>query len=198
MTDDTDETGSWLADRRGLADPVYEPAEDSRLLAHAAVDHAKGRVLEVGTGSGWVAQQVSDAVGDARVVGSDVNPHACRAARDRGLSAVRADLLSAFPAESFDTVLFNPPYLPSDPEETLDDWQEQALAGGETGRAVIEPFLDDLLRVLAPDGHALLVVSSLAGFGEVVEYAAGLGFQAETVAEESFPFETLSVLRLFR
>ncbi|WP_394354266.1 HemK2/MTQ2 family protein methyltransferase [Halorarum salinum] len=185
-----------LAERRGLADPVYAPAEDSGLLAEAAAARARGTVLEVGTGSGWVAERVADVDGVERVVGSDVNPHACRRARDRGVEAVCANLLDPFRGAAFDAVLFNPPYLPTDPDAEWDDWQEAALSGGASGRDLIEPFLDDAGRVLAPSGVALLLVSSLAGFGEVIEYALDGGFRAETVREESFPYETLSVLAL--
>ncbi|WP_435128870.1 HemK2/MTQ2 family protein methyltransferase [Halobaculum sp. D14] len=185
-----------LAARRGLGDPVYAPAEDSGLLAEAGAERARGVALEVGTGSGWVAAQVRDRADVERVVGSDVNPHACEQARDRGVEAVRADLLAPFAADSVDTVLFNPPYLPTDPDAEWDDWQEAALSGGESGRELIEPFLDDVARVLRPGGVVLLLVSSLTGFGAVVEYAVDAGFDAETVVEESYPFESLSVLAL--
>ncbi len=192
----SDENGSWLADRYDLADPVYEPAEDSQLLADAATDHAHGTVVEVGTGSGWVAEQIRASDRVSRVVGSDINPHACRAAVDRDIEAVRADLVAAFTTDAIDTVVFNPPYLPTDDDAGVDDWQERALAGGTSGRAVIEPFLSAVGRVVAPGGCVLLVVSSLAGFGAVVERAVDEGFRAETVREQSFPFETLSVLEL--
>ncbi|WP_049947935.1 HemK2/MTQ2 family protein methyltransferase [Candidatus Halobonum tyrrellensis] len=185
-----------MAERRGLGDPVYAPAEDSGLLAEAGVDRARGVVLEVGTGSGWVAERVRAAGAADRVLGSDLNPHACRAARERGAEAVRADLLDPFAADSLDAILFNPPYLPTDPDNEWDDWQEAALSGGESGRDLIEPFLDDAARPLRPDGLVLLLVSSLTGFPEVVEYAVSQGFDAETVAEESYPYETLSVLAL--
>lgn len=187
-----------LTERRGRDGDVYQPAEDSGLLAEAARETvAGGTVLEVGTGSGWVARQVADATG-ARVVASDVNPHACRAARERGLAVVRGNLLTPFGAGAFDAVLFNPPYLPTDPENEWDDWMEQALSGGESGRALIGPFLDDLPRVLAPGGHALLLVSSLTGFEAVLDLVADAGFGHERVVEESFPFETLTVLKLVR
>ncbi|WP_284014140.1 HemK2/MTQ2 family protein methyltransferase [Halobaculum litoreum] len=189
-------TRDSLAARRGLDAPVYAPAEDSGLLAEAAVEHARGATLEVGTGSGWVAERVRTESDATRVIGSDVNPHAARRARDRGVEAVRADLLGPFRDGALDTVLFNPPYLPTDPDNEWDDWQEAALSGGESGRDLIEPFLDDLPRALAPDGVALLLVSSLTGFADVVEYAVDAGFRAETVAEESYPFETLSILAL--
>ena len=185
-----------LAERRGLDEAVvYQPAEDSGLLAEAAVEAARGRVLEVGTGSGWVAQQVAEERG-LDVVGSDLNPHAAREARDRGVEGVVADLLAPFRADAFDTVCFNPPYLPTDPDNEWDDWMEHALSGGESGRELIEPFLNDVGRVLAPDGVVLLLVSSLTGYEAVLTLAADAGFEADPVVEESFPFETLTVLAL--
>lgn len=176
---------------------VYEPAEDSALLATAARDAvgAGERVLDVGTGSGYVAARVAET--GAAVVGSDRNPHACRRARDAGVPAVRADLLAAFREGAFDAVLFNPPYLPTDPDHEWDDWMEQALSGGPEGRAVVEPFLDDVARVLAPGGRVFLLVSTLTDLDAVREYARERGLSSEVVAEESRPFERLVVLRLW-
>jgi release factor glutamine methyltransferase len=211
-----------LAELRDVEDAetaVYQPAEDSRLLAAVAGEHvaADDRVLEVGTGSGYVAETVANETG-ASVVGSDVNPHACEQARERGIAAVRADLVSPFRDGTFDAVLFNPPYLPAhDPvDEAADDapeenhadppasddgdhsvdWMERALSGGESGRAVIEPFLDAVGRVLTPDGRVFLLVSSLTDIEAVVDRAAENGFSAVALRDESFPFETLTVLKL--
>jgi release factor glutamine methyltransferase len=187
-----------LAARRGLDEAVvYQPAEDSGLLAEAAVEAAHGRVLEVGTGSGWVAEQIA-AERDLDVVGSDLNPHAARQARNRGVGAVVANLLAPFQADAFDTVCFNPPYLPTDPDNEWGDWMEHALSGGESGRELIEPFLADVGRVLAPGGVVLLLVSSLTGYDAVLELIEDAGFDHEVVVEDSFPFETLTVLALRR
>jgi release factor glutamine methyltransferase len=191
----SDDTRDALADRRGLEREVYQPAEDSRLLAEAAVDHARGRTLEVGTGSGWVAERIA-AETDAEVVASDYNPAACRQARDRGVQVVRADLVAPFHDGSLDTVAFNPPYLPTDPDNEWDDRMERALSGGESGREVIDPFLDTVGRVLRPGGRVLLLVSSLTGFDSVVARAEANGFAVSTVRQESYPFEVLSILRL--
>ncbi|MEE6210516.1 HemK2/MTQ2 family protein methyltransferase [Salarchaeum sp. III] len=189
---------SDLAERRGVETEVYQPAEDSRLLADVAVDEleADARVLEVGTGSGVVAERVRNA--GVNVVASDLNPHACRQARERGVPVVRADLVAPFRDGAFDAVLFNPPYLPADPDAERDDWLEVALTGGETGREVVEAFLDDVARVLAPDGFVLLLVSTLTGVEEVAEYAGDRGFSAVALRDESFPFETLTVLKFVR
>jgi release factor glutamine methyltransferase len=183
-------------DERREREQVYQPAEDSDLLATAAVEGVAptDRVLDVGTGSGYVAAQVADT--GASVVGADTNPHACRQARENGIDTVRTDLTAAFASGTFDLVTFNPPYLPTTPDEAAGDWMEIALSGGENGRAVIEPFLTAVGRVLAPEGRVLLLVSSLSGIETITECAAEVGFDAETVATDSFPFETLSVLRL--
>ena len=198
MTESDDaESRSQLAERRGVDPAVYQPAEDSGLLAEAAVDSLSdpGTVLEVGTGSGWVAEQVAAETG-ARVVGSDLNPHACQQARERGVEAVRADLLDPFADDAFDAVLFNPPYLPTDPDNEWDDWMEHALSGGEDGRRLIVPFLREVERVLAPGGEVYLLVSSLTGYDIVVEFAEEAGFSVDEVVQESYPFEVLSILRL--
>jgi release factor glutamine methyltransferase len=186
-----------LAARRGLDSPVYDPAEDSRLLAETASERlgAGDVALDVGTGSGYVAATVAAETG-ATVHGCDVNPHACRRARDAGVPVVRTDLVSGFRDGAFDWVLFNPPYLPTPPEVEGDDWMEAALSGGEDGRRVVNPFLDSVGRVLAPGGRVLLLVSSLTGLEEVAGRAAANGLATARVAEESFPFERLVVLEL--
>jgi len=176
---------------------VYQPAEDSGLLAEAALEGAHGRVLEVGTGSGWVAARLATER-DLSVVGSDRNPHAAREAADRGVEAVIGDLLAPFRANAFDTVCFNPPYLPTAPDNEWDDWMEHALSGGEDGRRLIVPFLETVGRVLAPGGEVYLLVSSLTGYDEVVDLAREAGFDVEEIAQESYPFEVLSILQLRR
>lgn len=188
-----------LIDRRGIETAVYEPAEDSYLLVRTAVDHVDENdlVLDVGTGSGFVGATISRETG-ASAVAIDVNPFACERASRAGLSTVRGDLVSPFLADTFDVVLFNPPYLPTDPDDEWEDWMEVALSGGPTGRSVIESFLDEVSRVLSPRGRVFLLVSSLTGVEEVVVHAAKEGFSAIALADETFPYETLTVLKLIQ
>lgn len=191
MTDDQPK----LAERRDL-DQVYQPAEDSHLLAETARE-AVGpgeRALDVGAGSGYVATALAEA--GAAVLATDVNPLACRDARAAGLDVVQANLTAPFQDGVFDLVTFNPPYLPTPPEEAMDDWMERALSGGENGRAVIEPFLATVGRVLAPDGRVLLLVSTLTDIEAVRQLATDAGFSTRALAEESHPFERLVVLEI--
>jgi len=185
-----------LAELRDV-ETVYQPAEDSRLLADTVVEHvsADDRMLDVGTGSGYVGVRVGSETG-ATVVGSDLNPDACRQAAANGLGVVRGDMVEPFRDGSFDVVCCNPPYLPTPPGQEWDDPMERALSGGPDGRAVVDPFLASVGRVLKPDGEAFLLISTLTGPEEVREAAADSGLASSVVAEESHPFERLLVLRL--
>jgi len=178
-------------------DQVYPPAEDSDLLLRAALREVRpdDRVIEVGTGSGYVAAAVQDRV--ASLIATDINPYAVVVARARGVAVVRTDLVSGL-SSPFDLILFNPPYLPTLPEERLDDWLEYALDGGPTGRAVIERLVADVGRVLSPLGRILLLVSSLTDPDAVRELFARQGFVSFIVDTESLEGETLFVLRAMR
>jgi len=186
-----------LADLRGV-ETVYQPAEDSRLLAETAVERAGvgpgDLAVDVGTGSGYVAARIREETG-ARVAGLDINPDACRQTRDAGVPVFRADLLEPV-CGPVDLVVCNPPYLPTPPEQEWGDWMETALSGGEDGRAVVDRVLDTVGRVLAPDGRLLLLVSSLTDLDAVRGAAAAADLDAAVLAEESQPFERLFVLEL--
>ncbi len=175
---------------------VYQPEADTFLLLREARAEVKpgDRVLEIGTGSGLISAELARVTG---VVATDINPHAARCARGRGVEVIQSDLFSGVRG-TFDLVIFNPPYLPTQPDERIDDWLEYALDGGESGRVVIERFADGAGRVLAPGGRILLLVSSLTGPGGVQELFAARGFSSRRVAEETVEDEELYVLQITR
>jgi release factor glutamine methyltransferase len=175
---------------------VYSPEADTVLLLDAARAESKpgDRVLEIGTGSGLIAAEIARIT---RVVATDINPHAVLCAGRAGIDVVRTDLAAGIRG-SFDLVLFNPPYLPTLPEERVDDWLEYALDGGENGRVVIERFARHIGDVLAPGGRILLLVSSLTGPGEVQELFARCGYSAGIAMQQVVEDELLIVLRIIR
>ncbi len=115
-------------------------------------------VLDLGTGSGVGA--VAAAGRARRVVAVDLNPEAVRCARinvllnrveDR-VEVRLGDLFAATPGERFDVILFNPPYFRGVPRDALD------LAWRSVD--VVERFAAELSHHLAPEGWALVVLST--------------------------------------
>jgi release factor glutamine methyltransferase len=175
---------------------VYTPDADTYLLLDAALAEVKpgDRVLEVGTGSGLIAAGLARVTG---VVATDINPHAALCARKKGVEVVQSDLFCGI-RSTFDLILFNPPYLPTQIEERIDDWLEYALDGGENGRVVIERFSEHVCRVLAPGGRILLLISSLTGLPEVRDLFFQAGFVSEIILRKNVEDETLYVLKIVR
>jgi release factor glutamine methyltransferase len=110
---------------------VYQPEADTYLLLDAVRKEVRhgDRILEIGTGSGRISSELAKI---SRIVATDINPHAVVCAGMAGIDVVRTDLVSGLKGP-FDLVLFNPPYLPTQPEERINDWLELPLTAGKTG-----------------------------------------------------------------
>jgi len=197
MTGDDRDAGSGLAERRGLDEAVvYQPAEDSGLLAEAALRGARtsagGRH---GLGMGRPADRRG--AGSTRSAATSIRTRR-DGARERGVEGVVADLLSPYRADAFDTVCFNP-LSPDRPGQRVRVGRldgTRALGrrvGPRTHRAVPRR------RGARPRAGRRRPASSLAltGYDEVLALVEDAGFAAEPVVE-SFPFETLTVLALRR
>lgn len=176
-------------------DQVYMPEQDTYLLLKAALAEAGpgDQVLEVGCGSGLISSELTSKA--KSVLATDINPHAVRAAKARGVDVVRADLFLGIRGE-FDLILFNPPYLPTSLDERTGQLIDYALDGGEDGRETIARFLEELPHHLRSSGRALLLLSSLTGLDRVREMAAMRGFDSGVAATERCFFEQLHVLRI--
>ncbi len=168
-------------------DGVYYPREDSNMLARIVEKRASGDVLDLGTGSG--IQGITAALNGCTVTFSDIDENAVSVARQNaklnGINGifVFSDLFSNIKGR-FDTIIFNPPYLPSD------RIKEKALDGGKRGRELIERFLSEYKQHLKPGGIALLVESSFSG------YQKDVGSGAKVIAKAHYFFEDLVVLEL--
>lgn len=183
-----------------VPEEVYEPAEDTFLIARNLSVERGARVLDMGAGCGILA--VLAARNASRVVAVDINPQAVKCtlgnAAANGVSAkVEARLGNLFAVlkaeEVFDLIVFNAPYLPIDSGEGR-SWVEKAWAGGTTGRTVIDRFVDQVSQHLAENGRVLLVQSTLSDVEATLQRFSRHGFRASVIDEEKVPFETVALL----
>ncbi len=182
---------------------VYEPLEDSILLARLVRANAFGAVLDVGTGSGLQAIVAAKKNEVSRVLAVDLNPDALVVAKSNAekngcLSKIefrKSDLFSALARnELFDTIIFNPPYLPTAEDEKLQKEINLAFDGGPDGRRAIDAFLNGFEPHLAQGGVLLFVQSSLANEEKTLEFLRKKGFNASVAGEEKFFFERIMAI----
>lgn len=178
---------------------VYEPAEDTFLLADNMQVERMCRTLEIGTGTGIIAIM---AARKARIViATDINPHALDCAvkniitnKAFNVELRKGDLFEPVADEKFDLILFNTPYLPISDDEIVDDELEAAWNGGADGREVIDRFLNEVKDHLNPGGKVQLVQSTLSDDDKTVEKLKEQGFQVSLTAREKCFFEEVIVI----
>ncbi|OZD75747.1 methylase [Rhodococcus sp. 05-339-2] len=178
------------------ADPgVYEPQEDSLLLCDIAATTGivpGARVLDMCTGSGAVAITAA-LLGAREVVAFDISARAVdcaqRNARSVGVEVdVRlGSLAEADALESFDVVLCNPPYVPSEVEPT-GMGLHRAWDAGEDGRMVLDPLCLAAASLLVPGGILLVVHSEFSGPRRTVAMLADNGFSVVEESRQSIDF----------
>lgn len=179
---------------------VYKPSHDTFLLAHAVGHEVRpgDRFLEVGCGAGLVSMVAARK--GAAVTATDLNPEAVRLAQENAagnkvaVDVRQADLLEGL-AGPFDVVAFNPPYLPTGPDEVLPGPLNMAFDGGRDGNETVLRFAAQVAR-LRPLPRAILVVhSSLADPAALAAALSKLGYDGSVVAEEAHFFERIQVRR---
>ncbi|MFH1456310.1 MAG: HemK2/MTQ2 family protein methyltransferase [archaeon] len=168
---------------------IYEPSEDSFLLQKYVLKYAKGKVLDMGTGSGLQALTALKKTKDVLAV--DINKEAIKHVKEKGVKVIQSDLFSKVKGK-FDLIIFNPPYLP---EETLEDKESQLITtGGKKGYEVLEKFLVQAKKHLNENGQILIVFSSQGG--DVKKIFKKLKYKFEVLEEKSLFFEKLTVYLL--
>ncbi len=174
-----------------MTNEVYEPREDSLLLEKYVKKFAKGVVLDIGTGSGIQAKAAAERADF--VIGVDINQKALdfcnKNIKSDKINFLKSDLFSIFekkPNKKFDTIIFNPPYLPDD-----EHCKDVALDGGKKGYEVIERFLNQAKKFLAENGLILLIFSSFTGKEKINKLIQKNGFRAEELERVHISFEDI-------
>jgi release factor glutamine methyltransferase len=176
---------------------VYDPAEDSFLLAKKMKINEDDTVLDMGTGCGILAVLAAEKA--KSVLAVDLNPYAVECARRNAeTNGVKekiefkcGNLFNPIDLnERFSLILFNSPYLPSELDEEK-SWIEKAWAGGWNGRKIIDQFIMDSPRFLAAGGRINLVQSSLSDINRTIQMFNEFDLRAVVVAQTKVPFENI-------
>jgi len=177
---------------------VYEPAEDTLLLAENLAVREGDTALDVGTGTGLIALLMAR---KARfVLGVDTNPLAIELAKENarinGIKNVEFRLSDLFERVKgkFDVITFNAPYLPGEPEELID----LALVGGEGGREVLDRFIREVSEYLKPGGVVQIVQSSITGVEETLRRLEEVGLRGKITAKRHVFFEDIVLINATR
>lgn len=181
---------------------VYNPAEDTFLLLETVHVVPHDMVLELGTGCGVIALACAQ-IG-AKVVCTDINPCAVQLTKRniqrnrhllKGSIEVRhGDLFSVIQrTESFDVIIFNPPYLPTKTMEKTPGWFNVAVDGGPDGLHITKRFLKQLTHHLQPHGRAYFLFSSLCNRIMLEQYLDEQELEYDLLAGYVFDTEELNV-----
>lgn len=126
-------------------------------------------ILDLCTGSGCIAIACAYAFQQAEIVASDISKDALEVADinrqnhglEHRLTLTESDLFESVPANNYDIIVSNPPYVSKQevaqlPKEFDYEPGSLALQAGETGMDIVLPMLADARRYLSDDG--ILVV----------------------------------------
>lgn len=180
---------------------VYAPEEDSYLLLKWVKELAYGKVIDIGTGSGILAEGAASNPNVKQVYAVDIDEQAVKELKNKladshkkqscSINCLQSDLFSNV-SEKFDVIIFNPPYLPDE-----DDDEDASLDGGEQGHELIAEFLEQAKKHLAISGFILMVFSSRTGKEEVDKAIKKEGYEYEILEKQSLAFfEELYVYRI--
>jgi len=169
---------------------LYPISEDTLLLLDNV--NCGKRVLEIGTGNGAVA--IKCAKEGSEVLAVDIDEEAVEHLKKLSKSMdlkiqVRVSNLFENVDGKFDTIIFNPPYLPGDPE-TIKDLQW--AGGGEYGDEIIIQFLKEAWKYMESDGEIYIILSSFNRIEEMQSFP----YHFEKLKELKLSFHKIFLYRL--
>ena len=184
-------------------DLVYIPSDDTFLLAENLEIKEGQSVLEIGTGSGLVSMYASLLTDD--VTATDINYNALELAEKNfklnNINTIKlefGDLFEPVKDKTFDVILFNTPYLPTDSDDLINDDLNYAFDGGLDGRKVIDRFINEVSNHLNDKGIVQIIQSSLSDNDRTLHMFDRNGFIAEIAASEKFFFEEIVLINAYK
>jgi ribosomal protein L3 glutamine methyltransferase len=130
------------------------------------------RILDLCCGGGCIGIAAQYQFADAEVCMSDLSADALEVAAinlrrhdlDGVIELYQSDLFAAIPAQQFDIIVSNPPYVDAEDMAALSDEfraePQMGLAAGEDGLALVERIVESALDYLSADGALFIEVGN--------------------------------------
>ncbi len=154
-------------------------------------------ILDMGSGSGVVS--IFAASKGAVCTAVDINPVAVKCINEniiqnhftKKITAVESDLFESKLLQNklFDIIFFNPPYYKGNPQNNF----ERAFKGGPR-LEVIDRFLDDAKKFLAPSGWLCMLVSSDMDINDLYRRLKETGYTYRILQTNKKFFETFYII----
>ncbi len=153
-------------------------------------------VLDMGTGSGYIAIRIADKVKSVTAI--DINDIAVRSCKiniklnrlENKVKVYRSNLFSALKkSEKFNTIIFNPPYLRGNPENIIQQaWLHRSP------ETLIKNFAAESRHYLVEKGYIQILYSSISGLKFIKKIFEDEGFKLVFEKKNRLIWETLNFL----
>jgi len=168
---------------------VYSISEDTLLV----LDNIRcgKKVLEIGTGNGAIAIECAKL--GSSVLAVDIDKDAVDRVREEAKNKnlkIKARVSNLFEnvKGKYDTIIFNPPYLPGNAKDLKD---LQWAGGGKYGDEIILKFLKDAWKYLAENGEIYIILSSFNRLNKILK----MPYKFEKIAQMKLSFHEIYLYR---
>jgi len=189
---------------------VAKPNYASRFLVEHFPYYCEHKtLLDLCTGTGFVAIVLSGLYEISYLLATDINPFAVSIAKENfvlnklrnSYEVFEGDLYQPIPEKIFDVITCLPPYVPT-PQEII-MWYRQTknyffyhnTCGGEDGREIIDRVIKEAPKHLNTGGCLALVHSDYVGVTKTIENMETVGLRPNVVAQQRHPLGSLGQSR---
>lgn len=175
---------------------VYKPSDDSFLLLNEIIKIKGDVLIDVGTGSGFIAENTRGNF--SWIIATDIDKRSIHEAKRKlskysNIDLIQCNLFDAIRENSFDFICFNPPYLPKD--EFKSDIDIQTVYINYNGRNIIEEFLEKFLEK-SKKAKCYIVISSLTNLEEILNEKIKKRLRIKKISSIRKFFEEISVFEI--
>lgn len=204
----------FMGDKFYVNEQVLIPRPETELLVRCTADIARKKhtehankgidILDIGTGSGCIACEVSKLLPDLNVeiMGVDISTDTLRIAiknmealgQQRRVIFRKSDIYSGLrEVDKFDIIVSNPPYIPLHLKETLQDEVKNfdpsiaLFASDKDGVEFYQKILSGAKRHLKPNGSVIFEIGYSGGISQapiVAEIAKQCGFKLDFIKKD--------------